>query len=87
MPVAVGQHRLQQPLQQGQVHVAEGAAASEREPDAADRRGLIVVSTGATDGIFFQAIGIPVYGVPGMFMEPDLNGARMRGGVVWLRSL
>lgn len=35
---------------------------------------LPLMSTGATDGIFFQAIGIPVYGVPGIFLEPDLNG-------------
>ena len=33
------------------------------------------MSTGATDGIFFEAIGIPVYGVPGTFGDPDGNGA------------
>jgi len=33
-----------------------------------------LMSTGATDGIFLQAIGIPVYGTPGIFLEPDLNG-------------
>ena len=33
-----------------------------------------LMSTGATDGVFLAAIGIPVYGVPGMFLEPDLNG-------------
>jgi acetylornithine deacetylase/succinyl-diaminopimelate desuccinylase-like protein len=33
-----------------------------------------VMSTGATDGIFFQAIGMPVYGVPGTFVEADMSG-------------
>jgi acetylornithine deacetylase/succinyl-diaminopimelate desuccinylase-like protein len=35
---------------------------------------LPVMSTGATDGIFLEAIGIPVYGVPGIFGEADFNG-------------
>lgn len=35
---------------------------------------LPIMSTGATDGIFFQSIGIPVYGVPGLFVDPDGNG-------------
>ena len=33
-----------------------------------------MMSTGATDGIFFQAIGIPVYGAPGIFIEKDMSG-------------
>jgi acetylornithine deacetylase/succinyl-diaminopimelate desuccinylase-like protein len=33
------------------------------------------MSTGATDGIFLEAIGIPVYGVPGIWGDPDGNGA------------
>jgi acetylornithine deacetylase/succinyl-diaminopimelate desuccinylase-like protein len=33
-----------------------------------------VMSTGATDGIFLEAIGIPSYGPPGMFGDPDGNG-------------
>ncbi len=33
------------------------------------------MSTGATDGIFLEAIGIPVYGVPGGWSDPDGNGA------------
>lgn len=33
-----------------------------------------IMSTGATDGIFFEAIGIPVYGVPGTFVEADGSG-------------
>ncbi len=33
------------------------------------------MSTGATDGIFLEVIGIPVYGVPGLWADPDGNGA------------
>jgi acetylornithine deacetylase/succinyl-diaminopimelate desuccinylase-like protein len=33
------------------------------------------MSTGATDGIFVESIGIPVYGVPGGWGDPDGNGA------------
>jgi acetylornithine deacetylase/succinyl-diaminopimelate desuccinylase-like protein len=33
------------------------------------------MSTGATDGIYLEAIGIPVYGVPGGWGDPDGNGA------------
>lgn len=32
------------------------------------------MSTGATDGIFLEAIGIPTYGVPGPWGDPDGNG-------------
>lgn len=32
------------------------------------------MSTGATDGIFLEAIGIPVYGPPGTYGDPDGNG-------------
>jgi acetylornithine deacetylase/succinyl-diaminopimelate desuccinylase-like protein len=32
------------------------------------------MSTGATDGIFLEAIGIPSYGPPGLFSDPDGNG-------------
>jgi acetylornithine deacetylase/succinyl-diaminopimelate desuccinylase-like protein len=32
------------------------------------------MSTGASDGIFLEAIGIPVYGVPGGWGDPDGNG-------------
>jgi acetylornithine deacetylase/succinyl-diaminopimelate desuccinylase-like protein len=35
---------------------------------------LPTMSTGATDGIFLEAIGIPVYGVPGTFVEPNMSG-------------
>lgn len=33
------------------------------------------MSTGATDGIFLEAVGIPTYGVPGPWFDPDGNGA------------
>lgn len=32
------------------------------------------MSTGATDGIFLESIGIPVYGPPGTYGDPDGNG-------------
>ena len=35
---------------------------------------LPMMSTGATDGIFFEAIGIPVYGAPGVFIDKDRGG-------------
>src|SRR6202020_1906212 len=34
------------------------------------------MSTGATDGIFLETIGIPVYGAPGGWGDPDGNGAQ-----------
>lgn len=33
------------------------------------------MSTGATDGIFLEAVGIPSYGPPGLYGDPDGNGA------------
>ena len=33
------------------------------------------LSTGATDGLYLSAVGIPTYGVPGMWGDPDGNGA------------
>lgn len=33
-----------------------------------------LMSTGATDGIFLEAIGIPSYGPPGLYGDPDGNG-------------
>ncbi len=35
---------------------------------------LPLMSTGATDGIFLEAIGIPVYGAPGIMIEKDFGG-------------
>jgi len=32
------------------------------------------MSTGATDGIYLEASGIPTYGVPGIWANPDFNG-------------
>jgi acetylornithine deacetylase/succinyl-diaminopimelate desuccinylase-like protein len=52
--------------------------------------GLPVVptmSTGATDGIFLEAIGIPVYGVPGILAEPDFNGIHGLNEHLRVRSL
>ena len=33
-----------------------------------------VMSTGASDGIFLEAVGIPSYGPPGLYGDPDGNG-------------
>ncbi len=33
-----------------------------------------LMSTGATDAVFFSALGMPVYGVPGIFLDADLGG-------------
>ena len=32
------------------------------------------MSTGATDGIYLEAVGIPSYGPPGLYGDPDGNG-------------
>jgi acetylornithine deacetylase/succinyl-diaminopimelate desuccinylase-like protein len=32
------------------------------------------MSTGATDGLYMSAVGIPTYGVPGAWGDPDGNG-------------
>ncbi|MBV9550779.1 MAG: M20/M25/M40 family metallo-hydrolase [Alphaproteobacteria bacterium] len=32
------------------------------------------MSAGATDGIFLEAMGVPTYGVPGSWSDPDQNG-------------
>jgi acetylornithine deacetylase/succinyl-diaminopimelate desuccinylase-like protein len=32
------------------------------------------LSTGATDGLYLSAVGIPTYGAPGMWSDPDGNG-------------
>ncbi len=45
------------------------------------------MSTGATDGIFLQAIGIPVYGVPGIFTEHDYGGIHGLNERIRARSL
>lgn len=48
---------------------------------------LPLMSTGATDGIYLEAIGIPVYGVPGIFMETDFNGIHGLNERLRVRSL
>ena len=48
---------------------------------------LPLMSTGATDGIFLQAIGIPVYGVPGMFIDRDGSGTHGLNERIRVRSL
>ncbi|MDP1027155.1 M20/M25/M40 family metallo-hydrolase [Sphingomonas sp. KR1UV-12] len=45
------------------------------------------MSTGATDGIFLQAIGIPVYGLPGLFVDRDGSGAHGLNERVRVKSL
>jgi acetylornithine deacetylase/succinyl-diaminopimelate desuccinylase-like protein len=32
------------------------------------------MSTAATDGVFLEAVGIPSYGPPGVWLDPDDNG-------------
>ena len=32
------------------------------------------MSTGATDGVYLEAVGIPTYGAPGLWGDPDSNG-------------
>lgn len=46
-----------------------------------------VMSTGATDAIFLAAIGIPTYGVPGIFAEADFNGVHGLNERIRVRSL
>ena len=45
------------------------------------------MSTGATDGVFLEAIGIPVYGAPGMFVERDFGNIHGLNERVLKRSL
>jgi acetylornithine deacetylase/succinyl-diaminopimelate desuccinylase-like protein len=46
-----------------------------------------MMSTGATDGIFFEAIGMPVYGVPGMFIDKDMSGVHGLNERIQVKSL
>ena len=48
---------------------------------------LPVMSTGATDGLYISAVGIPVYGVPGIWWDPDGNGAHGLNERMEVRSL
>jgi acetylornithine deacetylase/succinyl-diaminopimelate desuccinylase-like protein len=45
------------------------------------------MSTGATDGIFLEAIGIPVYGMPGMFIDKDGGGIHGLNERIRVKSL
>jgi acetylornithine deacetylase/succinyl-diaminopimelate desuccinylase-like protein len=48
---------------------------------------LPVMSTGATDGIFYRKAGIPVYGVSGVFVDIDDNRAHGKDERVGVRQL
>lgn len=45
------------------------------------------MSTGATDGLYLAAVGIPTYGVPGMYGDPDGNGAHGLNERIAVKSL
>jgi acetylornithine deacetylase/succinyl-diaminopimelate desuccinylase-like protein len=45
------------------------------------------MSTGATDGLYLSAVGIPTYGVPGMWGDPDGNGVHGLNERIETRSL
>ena len=45
------------------------------------------MSTGATDGLYFSAVGIPVYGIPGLWRDPDGNGTHGLNERIGVRSL
>ena len=52
--------------------------------------GVVVVpamSTGATDGVFLNAAGIPVYGTPGLWRDPDNGGVHGLNERIEVRSL
>lgn len=46
-----------------------------------------IMSTGATDGIFFEAVGMPVYGAPGLFVDIDGNGTHGLNERIRIESL
>jgi len=48
---------------------------------------LPIMSTGATDGIFLEAVGIPVYGAPGMFIDTVDNGVHGLNERIRVKSL
>ncbi len=45
------------------------------------------ISTGATDGVYLGAVGIPTYGVPGIWGDPDGNGTHGLNERMEVRSL
>jgi acetylornithine deacetylase/succinyl-diaminopimelate desuccinylase-like protein len=46
-----------------------------------------VMATGSSDGPYLQAIGIPVYGVPGVWADTDFNGVHGLNEYISVRSL
>ncbi len=48
---------------------------------------LPIMSTGATDGIYLAGVGIPTYGVPGIFYESDGGGIHGLNERIRVRSL
>ncbi len=48
---------------------------------------LPLMSTGGTDGIYLQSVGIPVYGVPGIFRDPDGSGVHGLNERIPVKSL
>lgn len=48
---------------------------------------LPMMSTGATDAIYVAPIGIPIYGAPGTFIDPDGNGIHGLNERIRVRSL
>jgi acetylornithine deacetylase/succinyl-diaminopimelate desuccinylase-like protein len=46
-----------------------------------------VMATGSSDGPYLQAIGIPVYGVPGVWADADFNGVHGLNEYISARSL
>jgi acetylornithine deacetylase/succinyl-diaminopimelate desuccinylase-like protein len=48
---------------------------------------LAMMSTGATDAIFITPIGIPVYGAPGLMIDPDGNGIHGLNERIKIQSL
>lgn len=47
----------------------------------------MTMSTGATDAIFLSPIGIPTYGAPGLFIDPDGNGMHGLNERIRIKSL
>lgn len=46
-----------------------------------------MMSTGATDAVFLGAVGIPTYGVPGSWADPNINGAHGLNEYMEVKSL
>ncbi|HEX8484451.1 M20/M25/M40 family metallo-hydrolase [Sphingomonas sp.] len=46
-----------------------------------------LMSTGATDGVFFGGIGMPVYGAPGIFIDKDMGGIHGLNERIRVKSL